>query len=168
MPPSARLKNIGEVCLIMKRTPIFLICAALVLFALSGCGEEDVSGSEYEQIMKTVCEVNNIPYLNESGTEDEGIYELILCGVVASGGEMGGIVLVPDDGYYAGYTWPWNGNDSVRFNGTVMFDEHGEMFDYSYEDELIGRHIILICKNIVAESYPGQLVGQRVTVVLDD
>lgn len=151
----------------MKKTVLLIVNLLLMLTSLTGCGNGNkMPPADYEKIMKNVCLVNNIPYVNEADTVNKGDYEIILCGKVEIL-ENFGPVLVPDDERFEGYTWPWKGNEVIGFNSTVMFDQRGNMFDYSDQDELIGRNIMLICQDRVGESYPGTIFGQRVTVVLD-
>lgn len=121
--------------------------------------------SNYGEILRNVCVANGLNYIEEIETDKSGVYEILLCGKIEK--YMGTVVIVPDDSFFIGYTWPWNGNGSIYLDTRVLYDKNGNIYGYGDIAELYGLHVSLICKNIVAVSFPGQLSGQRVTVILD-
>ncbi len=121
--------------------------------------------SNYGEIIRNVCVANGLNYIEEIETDESGVYEILLCGKIEK--YMGTVVIVPDDSFFIGYTWPWNGSGCIYLDTRVLYDKNGNIYGYGDISELYGLHVSLICKNIVAVSFPGQLSGQRVTVILD-
>lgn len=119
----------------------------------------------YRIKMHDVCTENGFPFLGVTETKLPGVPEIILCGKISLAMNGCVMVIVPDDGYFDGYTWPWSGCDAVSFCMNELYDKNGNIF--KDESDLLGRHVMLICDGAVVATAPGQLTGQRVTVILD-
>lgn len=117
-------------------------------------------------IMHDVCTKNGFPLVGEPETRMPGVSEIILCGKIEK--LMGGLVIDSDDSYFDGYKWPWGESSPVRFKTNELYDIRGDRYEITDEAELIGLHVMLICDSAAMASYPGQLSGQRVTVILKD
>lgn len=144
-----------------KITALIIALAALLL---AGCGEQPPDPADYRDIAEGVCEANAIPFIVEGETDGTGTPELLLCGKIQNLDY--GLVVTPDDEYFGDYIWPFSG-DMVHFDNRVMFDARGKLFDYFDTEELEGRHIVIICREMTADSYPMRLVGQRVAIIID-
>lgn len=159
----------------MKKRIIALILAifALCTLMLFGCGQQDETPGpvDYRAVAEYVCEANGIPFITEGETFENGTREILLCGKIKYLEKFGTVVITPDDAYFKDYKWPMGEaagtEDAISFDNRVMFDAEGKLFDYFDIESLDGHHIIIICRDGVLETYPAQITGQRVAIILD-
>lgn len=90
--------------------------------------------------------------------------EIILSGFVAE--SYGSSLLLQKA---EGYDWGYNGADRVflSFNDNIQFVEDGWYVIDLSPDSFEGKYISVICSQNISETYPAQLNGERMIIILD-
>ncbi len=118
--------------------------------------------------MRNVCAANGIEYIDGTTMSGGASNEIILCGKFEDYGKFGNVI-VPDDAYFPGYTWPWGtGDDVISLHPDTVYKSDGSIYEYKDISELYGHHMMLICESRIGETYPGKIFGVRAVVFFEN